>query len=221
MIELNPKGEAKFCCLVLHGLGANGRDLLSLAPDAWPRDDVRWLFPDAPKRPITINGGMSMRGWHDVSSFDWSSAEDEKGIRDSAEIVAGLIQDEIERGFSMDQIVLLGFSQGGAMALFSGLRQSSPPRAIVGMSCALPLAPTLEAEAGKGSERIPVFLGAGGADEIVPSKFTQAAANSLACRGNKVDLHTYPSMGHSISPEEIEHVAEFLTSASQLKLARL
>ena len=215
MIELNPKGEAKFCCLVLHGLGANGRDLLSLAPDAWPRDDVRWLFPDAPKRPITINGGMRMRAWYDVASFDWSDAEDEKGIRDSAGIVDGLVQDEIERGFSMDHIALLGFSQGGAMALFSGLRQASPPKAIVGMSCALPLAQTLEAEAGEGSERIPVFLGAGDIDEIVPSKFTQAAAKALTGRGNTVDLRTYPSMGHAITPEEIGHVAEFLTSASQ------
>lgn len=215
MIEVNPDGGAKFCCIVLHGLGADGRDLLSLAPAMWPRDDVRWLFPDAPVRPITLNGGMAMRGWFDVIELERMAGGDERGVRESAAAVGGLVDEQVNKGIPRDRIVLAGFSQGGAIALFAGLRQPEPLRAIVALSALLPFPLTLDKEAGDGAESSPVFIGAGELDDIVPSTQAEEAADILRKRGNAVDLRLYPSLGHSISEEEIGDVADFLSAADK------
>ena len=210
MITLDPSENAKFCCIVLHGLGADGNDLVSLVPSIWPRADVRWVFPDAPVRPITINGGLHMRGWYDVLDFDRLDKEDETGVRDSCGIIERLIEDETKRGFSRTNIVLMGFSQGGAMSLFTGLRQPSPLCAIIGLSCALPLASKLEGEAGARSRETAIFIGAGESDEIVKPEHSKNTAKFLEQLGYKVEHKCYKNMGHAISEEEIGHAADFL-----------
>lgn len=211
MIEVNPDGEATRCCIVLHGLGADGRDLLSLAPALWPRPDVRWLFPDAPVRPITLNGGMEMRGWFDVAELERMAGGDERGVRESAATVGEMVEGQVGKGIPRERIVLAGFSQGGSIALFAGLRQPEPMRAIVALSALLPFPLTLDKEAGNGSEHTPIFLGSGELDDVIPSTRAEEAADVLRKRGNGVGLRLYPSLGHSISEEEIRDVASFLS----------
>ena len=212
MIEIGPREGAERACVVLHGLGASGADLAPLAPALWPDPSVRWLFPDAPERPVTINGGMRTRAWYDVRAMDLTREEDEDGVRESAATVDGIIEKVVGEGVPRGRIALAGFSQGGAMALFAGLRQPEPLLAVVGLSCYLPLPGTLAGEIGEGAKSTPVFLGCGAMDPVIPAMQTEAAAETLRGHGLGVDLHVYPHLAHGIEPAEVGEVAEFLIS---------
>jgi phospholipase/carboxylesterase len=210
-VEIEPERRADSAVVLMHGLGADGHDFETLVFELRlpPQSAVRWVFPHAPIRPVTLNGGMPMRAWFDILGLDHRSAEDEEGIRVSAEAIRGLVRRERERGIASDRIVLAGFSQGGAMALFTALREPERLAGVLALSTYLPLAGTLEGEAHPANAAVPVFMAHGTLDPIVPIALGEGARDLLRSRGYDVDWHTYP-MPHSVSADEVADVREWL-----------
>jgi phospholipase/carboxylesterase len=213
-VEVEPGAAADATVLLMHGLGADGHDFESLVPELrlGAAPPVRWVFPHAPERPVTINGGYRMRAWYDIVAIDRRVVEDEVGIRESSEAIGALVRRERERGIPADRIVLAGFSQGGAMALFAGLRWPERLGGIVALSCYLPLAATLPAEAHPANAAVPVFMAHGTMDPIVPSALGEGSRDLLRSRGYDVEWHTYP-MPHSVCAPEIDDLRAWLTRA--------
>jgi phospholipase/carboxylesterase len=210
-VYVEPKGQAHAAVILMHGLGADGHDFESLVPElrlpATP--SIRWVFPHAPVRPVTINGGIPMRAWYDITAIDQDAPEDEAGIRESARTIGAFIQAELEQGVRADKLILAGFSQGGAMALFTGLRRPERLAGLVALSCYLPLAATLSAEAHSANRDLPIFMAHGTADPVVPFSFGEAAKDLLQAGGHEVEWHAYP-MEHSVCQQEIIHLREWL-----------
>jgi phospholipase/carboxylesterase len=210
-VYVEPKGRAHAVVILMHGLGADGHDFESLVPElrlpATP--SIRWVFPHAPVRPVTVNGGIPMRAWYDITAIDRDAPEDEAGIRESARTVGAFIQTELEQGVRADKLILAGFSQGGAMALFTGLRRPERLAGLVALSCYLPLAATLSAEAHSANRDLPIFMAHGTADPVVPFGFGEAAKDLLQAGGHEVEWHAYP-MEHSVCQQEIIHLREWL-----------
>lgn len=210
-LTIEPEGRATHCCILLHGLGAASTDLYPLAPQLWPRPGVRWIFPAAPIRPITVNGGMPMPGWYDVTapSLTLRDSEDEEGIRSSGEAIDAIIERSVSSGIPPGNIVLGGFSQGAVISLQVGLRRAEPLGALVAMSGYLPLADTVAKERTRESLATPIFLAAGERDPVIPVGETMASGQRLCELGYDVTARVY-AMEHSIVPQEIDHVAAFL-----------
>jgi len=211
-VEIEPRAAAADAAVVLmHGLGADGHDFESLVPELQlpSPPSVRFVFPHAPVRPVTINGGHRMRAWYDIAGLDRRAVEDDHGIRQSAEAIGELVRREQERGIAADRIVLAGFSQGGAMALFTALRWPERLGGVVALSCYLPLGGTLPAEAHPANAAVPVFMAHGTMDPIVPAALGEGSRDLLRSRGYGVEWHTYP-MGHSVCLEEIEAISAWL-----------
>ena len=200
--------------IVLHGLGADGSDFVPVceALDLSAVGPVRFVFPHAPVRPVTINGGYRMRAWYDILGADLQRREDEAGLRESAQAIAALIDRERERGIAPGRIVLAGFSQGCAMTLMTGLRYPERLAGLVGMSGYLPLAATTAAERSAANRDVPVFLAHGSEDEIVAPTRGQASREALVALGHTVEWHEYP-MGHSVCPQEIADLNRWLLAA--------
>ena len=200
--------------IILHGLGADANDFVPVAQqlDLRAIGDVRYVFPNAPTRPVTINGGMRMRAWYDILGADLVRREDEAGLRASVVDVQALIDREIALGIPASRIVLAGFSQGCAMTLLAGLRAPQRLVGLVGMSGYLPLAATTEAERSGVNVGVPIFLGHGRFDPVVPMARGVATRDLLIELGHPVEWHDYP-MQHSVSPEEIEHLHAWLLKA--------
>jgi phospholipase/carboxylesterase len=210
-VEIEPSRPADAAVVLLHGLGADGHDFESLVPELrLPRESaIRWVFPHAPVRAVTLNGGMRMRAWYDILGLDRRAAQDEAGIRESAETAAALVGREAERGVRPDRVVLAGFSQGGAIALFSGLRYPQRLAGILALSTYLPLDATLAAEAHPANAAVPVFQGHGRFDDIVPLALGQGTRDLLSARGYDVDWRTYP-MPHSLCAEEVGDIRAWI-----------
>lgn len=210
-VEVEPSRPADASVILLHGLGADGHDFESLVPELrLPAPAaVRWVFPHAPVRPVTINGGYRMRAWYDILGLDRHAVQDEKGIRESAETARALVARERERGIASDRIVLAGFSQGGAIALFAGLREARRLGGILALSTYLPLADRLDAEAHPANAAVPIFMAHGTLDSLVPLSLGEGSRELLAARGYDVDWRTYP-MPHSVSAEEVADVRQWL-----------
>lgn len=210
-VEIEPRAPAETAVVLLHGLGADGHDFESLVPELrLPQAPaVRWVFPHAPVRPVTLNGGYRMRAWYDILGLDRQAAQDERGIRESADTAHALIRRENERGVPSDRIVLAGFSQGGAIALFAGLRHPQRLAGILALSTYLPLQESLAAEAHPANAAVPVFMAHGRFDNVVPLALGQGSRDFLAGRGYDVDWRTYP-MAHSLCPNEIEDIRAWL-----------
>ena len=162
-IELQTGIDPTWSVIWLHGLGADGHDFEPIAQQLGFQDTpaVRFIFPHAPVRPITINGGMRMRGWYDIKGMAFDREEDRGGLEQSEQIVKGLIEQETNRGIDTDHIILAGFSQGGAVALFTGLRLDKPLAGIVALSTYLPVAETTEAERNAANQNTPIFMAPG------------------------------------------------------------
>ncbi len=210
-IEVPAPGEHRWSVIWLHGLGADGHDFEPIVPELrLPADHgVRFVFPHAPERPVTVNGGMRMRAWYDIAGADLASKEDENGIRDSTGIVEALIAREKELGVSASRIVLAGFSQGGAVALHVGLRHSERLGGIMALSAYLLVADRLEDEMSAGNRLTPIFQGHGEQDPVVPMGLAAYSRDRIAAVRPAPEWHTYP-MPHSVCAEEIGDIRRWL-----------
>lgn len=202
-LQLNPPVAAEASIIWLHGLGADCHDFEPLVPGlrrAISRP-TRFVFPNAPTRPVTINGGLPMRAWFDVTGMEFDRGQDAGGIRESARALEQLVRREMDRGLGADRIVLAGFSQGGAIALHAGLRFPERLAGVIVLSAYLPLAESLDAEASEAARRTPIFMAHGAVDPIVPHALGEASKSFLAERGYDVEWHEY-AMPHAVCPEE-------------------
>jgi len=201
----------KSAIFILHGLGASATDFVPVARELDLRavGDVRYVFPFAPVRPVTINGGMSMPAWYDILGVDLVRREDEQSLRDSAADLQALIDREVARGIPASRIVLGGFSQGCAMTLLAGLRAPQRLAGLLGMSGYLPLAATTAAERSEANRDVPIFLAHGRMDPVVPYARGIATRDALVELGHAVEWHEYP-MQHAVCQEEIDDVQDWL-----------
>jgi phospholipase/carboxylesterase len=195
----------------LHGLGADCHDFEPLVPEIVPRRERAWrfVFPNAPVRPVTINGGMSMRAWYDILGFDRRVLEDAAGFRDTDARIGALIAQQIERGIPANRIVLAGFSQGGAVSLYTGLRYPARLAGILALSCYLPLAGALAAERAPANAGVPIFMAHGLEDGVLPIAMGLDSREVLKGLGFAVEWHQY-RMAHSVSQPEVADIREFL-----------
>ncbi len=210
-VETGPDPEASV--IWMHGLGADAHDFEPAVPllQLDSGRSVRFVFPNAPARPVTLNGGMRMRAWYDLISIDRNAAEDEAGIRASAAGIEALIRRERERGVGADRIVIAGFSQGGAMALFTALRYAEAIAGIIALSTYVPIAQATLSEASAANRNTSIFMAHGQFDDVVPVNFARSSRKRLHQLGYDVEWHEYP-MAHSVIPEELTDIKAFLDS---------
>ncbi|RZI80751.1 MAG: carboxylesterase [Rubrivivax sp.] len=211
LIEIETGEAPTASIIVLHGLGADGNDFVPVAEelDLGAVGDVRFIFPHAPTRPVTINGGHVMRAWYDIVGSDLTRREDERGLRESQAQVEALIARERARGIPADRIVLMGFSQGCAMALQTGLRHGERLAGIVGLSGYLPLAALTAAERHAANHDTPIFMAHGTQDSVVPFARGASSRDALLALGHKIEWHDYP-MPHSVCAPEITDLNHWL-----------
>jgi phospholipase/carboxylesterase len=212
-VEISPTTAARASIIWLHGLGADGYDLADIVSQLnFPAHlGIRSLFPHAPIRPITLNNGYPMRGWYDILGLDKHSNEDEQGIYAAEQSIHALIAHEESRGIPSHRIILMGFSQGGALALYSALRYPKTLGGVAALSAYLPIASTLTATANPTNKTIPILLAHGTKDMLVPYEFGEHARESLEKLHYTVQWHTYP-MEHNICSQEIEDISTWLQS---------
>lgn len=210
-VEIEPRLAADAAVVWMHGLGADGHDFESLVPQlrlpAGPA--IRFVFPHAPVRPVTINGGQRMRAWYDVATFDRRAPQDAAGIRASSLAIGALVTRERERGIPAERIVVAGFSQGGAMALYLGPRWHERLAGVMALSTWLPLADTLAAEAHPANASVPVLMAHGSHDPIVPQAAGEASRDALRALGYGVEWRSYP-MPHAVCAQEVEDIRGWL-----------
>ena len=211
-IEIATAEQCDYSVIWLHGLGASGHDFEPIVPELHllQRPGVRFLFPHAPVRPITVNGGAAMRAWYDISSVDFEEREqDSTGIRESAAAIVDLIEHEIERGVPASRITLAGFSQGGAIALYTGLTSSHRLGGILALSCYLPMQSDVLPGIGESHQSVPVFMAHGLSDEVVQLRYGEQSRAVLEASGVPLEWHTYP-ISHSVSAEEVGDISAWL-----------
>jgi phospholipase/carboxylesterase len=211
LIEHDHGARPQYAVIWLHGLGADGHDFEPVVPalKLSPEVGVRFVFPHAPLRPVTVNGGMVMRAWYDIESLDIASMVDAEGVEASAQTVRALIARETERGIASDRVILAGFSQGGAIALQTALLYPEPLAGVIALSTYLPL-PAALTESGRSANRaIPIFMGHGTYDPVVPLALGDASHQQLQALGYQVEWRTYP-MEHSVNMDEIHDIGVWL-----------
>jgi phospholipase/carboxylesterase len=210
-VEVETGRDPQAAVIWLHGLGADGHDFEPIVPEFIRPGErtLRFVFPHAPIRPVTLNGGYAMRAWYDIAALDRRTTEDENGIRASQTAIDTLIRRENARGISSERIVLAGFSQGGAMALFAGTRYPERLAGIMGLSCYQVLAAQFAAERSAANQSTPVFLAHGTQDPVVAPLLGEEARRQLEAAGYSVEWHAY-SMPHSVCPEEVADIAAWV-----------
>ncbi|RZL60834.1 MAG: alpha/beta hydrolase [Variovorax sp.] len=210
-IEIETAPNPTATVIVMHGLGADGNDFVPIAKelDLAGAGPVRFVFPNAPSIPVTVNGGYVMPAWYDIAVADLVVREDEAGLRRSQAAIESLIAKEKGRGIGAGRIVLAGFSQGSAMALMTGLRHAERLAGIVGLSGYLPIAATTAAERHGANHATPLFMAHGTRDGIVPIARARQSRDALLALGYAVEWREYP-MEHSVSMEEISDLGAFL-----------
>lgn len=196
----------------LHGLGADGHDFEPIVPELkLPTElNVRFVFPHAPMIPVTINQGLVMRAWYDIKSDRIANQPDEAGIRSSAKLVDAMVAEQMAAGIAANRIVLAGFSQGGAVVLEAGLRQTNKLAGIMALSTYLPLSEKLAAEKTEINQDIEIFLAHGTIDQVIPIDLAYATRGQLEKAGYTPQWQEYQSMPHSVSLEEIVHISTWL-----------
>ena len=211
-IEHETATSPRAAVIILHGLGADGNDFVPVAHelDLAKVGPVRYVFPHAPTRAVTINGGYGMRAWYDILGLDARERrEDEQGLRDSQALVEALIEREKERGIAASRIVLAGFSQGCAMTLMTGLRHRERLAGLVGLSGYLPLAAKTDAERHDANRDVPIFLAHGSGDPVIPIARARQSRDALVALGHAVEWHEY-AMPHTVSAAEIADLNRWL-----------
>jgi phospholipase/carboxylesterase len=208
-VETGPAPE--YTILWMHGLGADGHDFEPLVPELLDArlPALRFVFPHAPVRPVTINNGYAMRAWYDISAIDRRAAEDFQGMRESAEAIGGLIHREHARGIASDHILLAGFSQGGAMALHLATRHPDTFAGIIALSCYLPLAHELAKTRNTANLKTPLFMAHGTQDPVVPYALASESRQMLKTAGYPVEWHEY-AMPHSLCEAEVQDIRAWL-----------
>ena len=211
-IEIETAPAPRASIIWLHGLGADGHDFVPIVPELeLPKTlAVRFVFPHAPMRAVTINGGAVMRAWYDVVAGGMDRREVEAGVRESARRVEALIDRELSRGVVASSIVLAGFSQGGAMALHTGLRHAERLAGIMALSCFLPLADAVATEASPANRDTQIFMAHGTHDPLIPLARGRLAYDLLPGLGYRTAWHEY-RMPHSVCAEEVADIAAWLT----------
>lgn len=209
VIETGEEPDASI--IWLHGLGADGHDFEPIIPEMDLPEEAafRFIFPHAPVRPVTLNGGTPMRAWFDIEALDRHARQDVAGIDASCDLMSELIERETERGIPGERIVAAGFSQGGAIALLTGLRHPRRLAGIMGLSTYLPLADRVENEARDANRDTPIFMAHGTQDPMLPPHLGEESRALLTRLGYRVDWHTYP-MPHAVCPPEIQHIRKWL-----------
>jgi len=210
-VEVTTGGNPVGSVIWLHGLGADGHDFEPIVPELrLPATmPLRFVFPHAPVRPVTINGGMAMRAWYDIVSLDSAGRADAKGVQESTALLERLIDDEIERGIESDRIVIAGFSQGGAIAINAALRARRRLAGLMALSTYIAL--PAELDAGTGPRDLPIFMAHGSLDPMLPMQWGRSSADRLVEAGFVVEWHDYP-MAHAVCPEEISDIRTWLLS---------
>ena len=202
-----------YCVIWMHGLGADGNDFVPIVPEinlpASPA--IRFIFPHAPQQPVTINGGYVMRAWYDIVAPDLTAQQDKNGILASEKAICELIDQQVTQGIDPQRIVIAGFSQGGAMALHIGLRTQHMLAGIMALSCYVPLMDELPVENADQDRALPIFMGHGIYDAVVPVDAGIVSRRYLEARGYTIQWHDYP-MEHSVCVEEITDIGRWLKS---------
>jgi phospholipase/carboxylesterase len=209
-IEIETAKSPTASVIWLHGLGADGNDFAPIIPALQLHGTpIRFVFPHAPVQPVTINGGMRMRAWYDIKDGA-IRREDENGVRASQGLIEALIAREKERGTAAKRLVLAGFSQGGAIALQTGLRHPERIAGIMALSTYLPIADKLAPEADAANRDVPVFMAHGSYDPVIVLARAEQSRDILRSLGYAVEWREYP-MQHSVCPEEVGHIGAWLT----------
>ena len=211
-VELQTGPQPSWSVLWLHGLGADGNDFAPIVPElvrpGWPA--LRFVFPHAPVRPVTINNGLRMRAWYDIAGMDFATRADAAGVEQSIGQVEALLAREGERGIAPSNVLLAGFSQGGAITLAAGVRRRVPLAGLIALSTYLPGADQLADFASEAAKAQPIFRGHGTSDPVVLPAFGQRSAQALKAAGFQVDWHDYP-MAHSVSAEEVRDLGDWMS----------
>jgi phospholipase/carboxylesterase len=210
-VEITTGDSPTASVIWLHGLGADGHDFESIVPELGLPIAVRFIFPHAPIRAVTVNQGAAMRAWYDILSMERTDLEDKTGIYASAASVGDLIAIEIERGVPAKRIVLAGFSQGGAIALHTALRYPAQLAGVLALSTYLPLRETLDAERSDANRAVPLMMAHGQQDTVISEHLGQASRGYLQDRGYSIDWFSYP-MGHSVCAQEIADISHWLAA---------
>ncbi|MEM7466516.1 MAG: alpha/beta hydrolase [Pseudomonadota bacterium] len=212
MIVIDPPAQTDAVVIWLHGLGADGNDFVPIVPELNlpEKHGIKFIFPHAPVRPITINGGMEMRGWYDIANPQLRRDIDLEGIQESTARIREMIDAEIDNGIASERIILAGFSQGGAITYYLGLRYAKRLGGLIALSTYIPAVDELAAEISSHND-VPIFIGHGTHDPLVPESLGRKAEATLLGLDRSVLYRSYP-MEHSVCLEEINDVAEFLKS---------
>jgi len=210
-VVIEPKDKPQAVVIWLHGLGADGYDFEPIVPELNLPDSaaIKFVFPHAPKIPVTVNGGYVMRAWYDIAATDLGEQQDAEGIKRSAEQLNVLIEEEIKAGIPPEKIILAGFSQGGAIILQAGLRYPEKLGGIMVLSSYVPLAESLAAEKHSANQDVPIFYAHGEQDDVIPINFAEQSRDLLVEQNYSVEWNSYP-MPHAVIPDEIDAIGSWL-----------
>jgi phospholipase/carboxylesterase len=212
-VEVNPNTPAKATVIWLHGLGDSGNGFAPIVPELKLPEalTIRFIFPHAPVRPVTINNGMEMRAWYDIKSMDFADRADSQGVEESSELVKQLIEQEIANGIPADKIILAGFSQGGVIALHLGTRYNQTLAGIMSLSSYMCAPEKLSSAAHTANQQTPIFIAHGQQDDVVPMAMGKVALDTLFSNGYATEWHEYP-MQHNVCQPELQDISAWLQS---------
>ncbi len=215
-VEINPIGDPAYVVIWLHGLGADGHDFEAIVPELRLPEDltIRYVFPHAPTRPVTINMGMVMRAWYDILEMDVSRKVDMNNIAESSLLLRNLIQRELDAGIPSEKILLAGFSQGGAIVLHTALRYEKPLAGLMALSTYLPTVADLAAERADANRQIPILMAHGQHDPVIPICHAENTRKALVQLDYAIQWHAYP-MEHQVCMEEIQVIRSWMLEIMQ------
>jgi len=210
-LELCTSDSPDASVIWLHGLGADGHDFEALVPELRlpSKLAIRFIFPHAPFRPITVNNGYVMRGWYDIVSLQIDRQEDIDGVAESSALLSQLIETEINRGIAGNRIILAGFSQGGAIVLNTGLHYPQPLAGILALSTYVPMLDQLATTLAEANKATPIFMAHGLMDDVININIASTSRTQMQALGLILQWHDYP-MGHSVCADEISHIRDWL-----------